>query len=815
LKLGFLIIAHDQPGNVARLARRLLESDSYVSIHYDLKGGQRPVAEIRDQLGELASKVVWAERVSVGWGEWSIVQATLNAVRAMFDSGAEPDYIHLMSGADYPIRPIDDFRGFLERHSGTDFLESRSMDGRSWVKGGLHKERFHYRHFFNNRQHPRLFTLNWKLQRALKLKRKTPENLQMHMGSQWCTLTGQSWRNILARADKRVLEFFRHSWIPDEMFAQTLLAGQGTPHSSRHLTLYQFSDYGVPIVFYDGHLEYLLRQPFFFARKMSPHAARLRDGLDDVIAGRVSARRFKDHEIGYPTAEYETFRTLYREGLNGIRTPGYFRNAWSGDLEWNRRPYIGIFGASSEELEQVAKAVDAIPGMVCHRFLFAKKSIGFAKGQERFAGYSKEDTALRDNKPTNFLVDVIGASPGMTTCFLVNTSEPSEIFEYMRWDANAHIIHVDGGWIGSFLERHAEFDIERESGERIDGLGRTAVQHLTNHIEAHKKLIEQRRKWLLEGRAKFAWLDMLRSNWRKSLASVLSGLGHEFTDLGRVLTGTPGSQRRRRLDVSAELLGKIVSAAQSKADKEHVLREIMAQPKQPYLIILGASRREAARLGNALDANHLFTDETAGNVSFASSLLKLVDAHVSNQDRPGLLSLGLEDFMGIDLFLNDPDARFVFLSAPAEEVAVGKLAADFVNAGGASPENAMWCNPVEFRKTLADTAGAMAGVRARLSHATCPVIEIDLSQPDWDRELALFLQGTFLSLAQRGSEVRQVLAGRRKDTLKSPQPDPFAIFQNREYLRLLSRKHANLLPAEPELEAHFESVEFATSDKDE
>lgn len=48
---------------------------------------------------------------------------------------------------------------------------------------------------------------------------------------------------------------------------------------SRTLTFLSFSDYGIPTVFYNDHLNFLLSQDYLFARKISPHAIDLKKAL--------------------------------------------------------------------------------------------------------------------------------------------------------------------------------------------------------------------------------------------------------------------------------------------------------------------------------------------------------------------------------------------------------------------------------------------------------------------------------------------------------------------------------------------------------
>src|SRR4029077_11453063 len=86
-------------------------------------------------------RVAFAPRVRCGWGTFSLVQAALNGLRTIAGLEWQPDYVVLMSGADFPIRPAADLHAFLESHTDLDFIESIPLT-RCRVRGGLQHERF-------------------------------------------------------------------------------------------------------------------------------------------------------------------------------------------------------------------------------------------------------------------------------------------------------------------------------------------------------------------------------------------------------------------------------------------------------------------------------------------------------------------------------------------------------------------------------------------------------------------------------------------------------------------------------------------------
>ena len=137
-----------------------------------------------------------------------------------------------------------------------------------------------------------------------------------------------------------------------------------------NLTLYQFTRMGVPAVYCNDHARYLARQPFFFARKISPWADRLRDELDEYVSGKRDVVEFPDRMMGARTTEYDEFVERNRRPPPGVRLLGYDNDHWRGDLAYQERPIVAIFGASHRELRAVAELLNKHTGIVCHGALF-------------------------------------------------------------------------------------------------------------------------------------------------------------------------------------------------------------------------------------------------------------------------------------------------------------------------------------------------------------------------------------------------------------------------------------------------------------
>jgi hypothetical protein len=424
MRICYLLLAHQHPALLARLIERLLDGGGDVCLHFDRKAGDAPLLELRRLLGERFGRLILAESVEVTWGQWSIVDATLKGLEAIRAAGLSPDYVYLLSGADYPIRPIADLAAYLERHRGTEFIESVDAETTQWVAAGIQRERYRYWFPFNWQKHERLVNATLLLQRLLRIERPFPDGLTPRIGSQWWVLTWATCVAILERVrDPALVRFFRYTCVPDELFFQTMVWAL-VPREridSRHLTLYQFTGYGVPVVYGHGHEQYLSRQPFFFARKLSPVADGLRASLDRVVVGEVPARDFPDAKIGRVNEEFRCFQLTRRKALPGRRVIGWAEDGTLRGLQWNARPYFAVVAESAELLAALRGELDGRDGIGCHGQLFDPAAIELAGDAVGLAGYRRDDTAIRDHSPQDFLADVLAHTGGELPGFVVQS----------------------------------------------------------------------------------------------------------------------------------------------------------------------------------------------------------------------------------------------------------------------------------------------------------------------------------------------------------------------------------------------------------
>jgi len=213
-----------------------------------------------------------------------------------------------------------------------------------------------------------------KAQRKLGLKRAIPEDIQVQIGSQWWCLRRRTIEWIVDFVAQRpdVVRFFKTTWIPDETFFQTLVRHLVPEDEirSRTLTFLMFSDYGMPVNFYNDHYDLLLSQDFLFARKISPEAHELKARLGDLYA--TKGVEFKISNEGR-----SLYKFLTERGRIGRRFGMRF---WETETTLGRERELLI--------------------VICKKWHVAKRLLAFVRQKTNIPAieymFNEEDTALPD-----------------------------------------------------------------------------------------------------------------------------------------------------------------------------------------------------------------------------------------------------------------------------------------------------------------------------------------------------------------------------------------------------------------------------------
>lgn len=271
---AYIILCHQSPWQVNAMSRYLSDMGHDVYVQVDAAGDMAPQIETGERV-----KLV-RESVRVVWADWSMVQATLAAIRAMPDCGRGYRYVHLLSGQCLPAMPSSRLDAELEAAAaqGLQFMQCRPLPRYDlWTRdGGIHRVGTWYPRWMVSKYSPghRWFwpyTNKWI---RLRLRRPLYYVFRpFYGGGQWWSLTGACVADIAeyARRHPVFCRFFHHSFCSDELFFQTCLERTGylsqLVDDNRRFLKWPFKDAPSPMELQPEHWPEVWQSGAFFARK--------------------------------------------------------------------------------------------------------------------------------------------------------------------------------------------------------------------------------------------------------------------------------------------------------------------------------------------------------------------------------------------------------------------------------------------------------------------------------------------------------------------------------------------------------------------
>jgi hypothetical protein len=439
--LGLVMLCHTALHRAAQVARHWAERDCPVVIHVDKRVKRSRFEAFRTELSDLPN-VRFSRRVRCDWGTWSLVHASQTASEILLHDFPGVRHVYLASGSCLPLRPVDELQAYLAARPMTDFIESVTIRDVDWTVGGLNGERFNLRFPFAWKRHRALFDAYVDVQRRIGFKRRIPDGIAPHIGSQWWCLTRQTLTAILQDPRRAEIErYFKLVWIPDESYYQTLARTYSRSIESRSLTLSKFDFQGKPHVFYDDHLHLLRRSDCFVARKIWPKANRL---YKTFLNDEVSATRMAEPAPGKIDRVFSKALERRTRGRPGLYMHSRFPNPdWENGK--TAAPY-SVFHGFGDLFNDFESWLARRLGIQVHGNLFDPEKVRFAGDAQVFAGGLSSSAALRDYNPERFLTNLIWNTRGERQVFMFGQRDHQQAGAFMASDPNAQISVVTGAW---------------------------------------------------------------------------------------------------------------------------------------------------------------------------------------------------------------------------------------------------------------------------------------------------------------------------------------------------------------------------------
>lgn len=295
-------MSHARPSQVTRLVRTLRRGSPrcYVLVHHDYRKSHLDP----EPLEEPGAVTVMRAVDPIEWGDFSIVAAALRALEWVHRH-VEYDWIVLLSGQDYPVRPLAEIEAQLAASGHDAFVEvdavlapPRGMSHADADGGGLAR-RYYFRYARLPAPTLRAPALMRRVARRIALalsdhqpfvavhpmppgvpwrvgvrRRRTPFSADRPCvkGSFWMTLSRRAVAETLATIEREpaLLRHYRRAILPDESLLQTLvLAGNGLDVSSTAVRYVSWpsSSSPNPRTLTAADLGVIVGSPAHFARK--------------------------------------------------------------------------------------------------------------------------------------------------------------------------------------------------------------------------------------------------------------------------------------------------------------------------------------------------------------------------------------------------------------------------------------------------------------------------------------------------------------------------------------------------------------------
>lgn len=241
--IGFVLLTHDKPAQIQRLARRLgeLYPDAPIACHHDSSKAPLDGVEFPGQVRFVRPHVV------TSWGNFSLVFAFRAALHLVYDSPNAPDWFTFLSGSDYPVRAPGQVLHDLEFYGADAYMhhllverpfvpdpkvqyDERALKSMAWSARAY--DRYVATPLWPpglslaSRDPAKMRLLRWKiLERWL-----TPfhNGIRCFGGEAWFTANRRAAEAILSDSGivPRLDKHFKRKYIPDEAINQTILCNR-------------------------------------------------------------------------------------------------------------------------------------------------------------------------------------------------------------------------------------------------------------------------------------------------------------------------------------------------------------------------------------------------------------------------------------------------------------------------------------------------------------------------------------------------------------------------------------------------------------
>ena len=222
MKIAYIMLCHKNPDQINKMIEVLDDGDNDFYIHIDKKSNIKQSIKVSENVFLLNDD----KRISIKWGDISMIAATKNLLEAVINSNQSYGYVWLLSGQDFPLRKQQDIKDYLKKNQGKNFIEIIDEQDQNYYRL-LKRNQLYYPDWMKKMTLlSRILKIIYMLltgglSRTLIFKRKNYLNVKFYFGSQWWVLTYDCIKEIYPQLDE-YMDFYKYCLVPDESVFQTI-----------------------------------------------------------------------------------------------------------------------------------------------------------------------------------------------------------------------------------------------------------------------------------------------------------------------------------------------------------------------------------------------------------------------------------------------------------------------------------------------------------------------------------------------------------------------------------------------------------------
>ena len=290
MKHAVLIIAH---GNMQHLIRLVSHFDFNYQVYIHLDKKQSYSKHERETLASYPVVKGIYSHYRINWGGFNMLKTAMFLLKKAVKDEKNA-YFHLMSGQDYPVKPVEKFTEFMKDNHGKEFLGYHTVPHSRWENGKLGRYEYFLLHdLFNYRTNKgRQWILKaYHFQKKWNIKRRIPHHFEtIYGGCCWFSLSRGCISYILEYTRKHPAFYRRlkYTFVPEETYFHTVILNstfkENVVNRSLHYVDWRYRNGNCPANLDESDFELLRATDAFFARKFTKkHSSGLVKLIDDFL----------------------------------------------------------------------------------------------------------------------------------------------------------------------------------------------------------------------------------------------------------------------------------------------------------------------------------------------------------------------------------------------------------------------------------------------------------------------------------------------------------------------------------------------------